>query len=77
MQEQSVLGPKATSATRFGKMTPRAVKTKVAGLVIGATLVSRLSVGVISYNAGRAGLIAASQMRLRGRRYGQGSDELQ
>ncbi|MCO5730408.1 methyl-accepting chemotaxis protein [Rhizobium sp. SSA_523] len=40
------------------------VRAKVAALVLGATLVSCLSVGVVSYQIGKAGLIDASEMRL-------------
>jgi methyl-accepting chemotaxis protein len=40
------------------------VKTKVASLVLGATLVSCLSVGIVSYQIGKSGLIDASQLRL-------------
>ncbi|MCY1668229.1 methyl-accepting chemotaxis protein [Rhizobium sp. SL86] len=40
------------------------VKTKVASLVLGATLISCLSVGIVSYQIGKSGLIDASQLRL-------------
>ncbi|MCO6185468.1 methyl-accepting chemotaxis protein [Rhizobium sp. L1K21] len=53
-----------TKATQFSKLMPHSVKAKFAGLVIGATLVSCLSVGAISYYEGRLGLISASQLRL-------------
>ncbi|SMC61611.1 methyl-accepting chemotaxis protein [Rhizobium sp. RU36D] len=40
------------------------VKAKFATLVLGATLVSCLSVGAISYQIGKSGLIEASELRL-------------
>jgi len=40
------------------------VKAKVAALVLGATLVSCMSVGLISYQIGKAGLITASEAKL-------------
>lgn len=40
------------------------VRAKFAALVLGATLVSCLSVGLISYQIGKAGLIRASELRL-------------
>ncbi|WP_137130319.1 methyl-accepting chemotaxis protein [Rhizobium sp. FY34] len=40
------------------------VKAKFAALVLGATLVSCLSVGAISYQIGKTGLIEASKLRL-------------
>ncbi len=55
---------KASATSSINKLMPRSVKAKFAGLVIGATLVSCLSVGLISYYQGRAGLIEASQLRL-------------
>ncbi len=40
------------------------IKAKFAGLVVGATFVSCLSVGLLSYQIGKGGLIEASQLRL-------------
>ncbi len=40
------------------------VKAKFAGLVVGATLVSCMAVGLLSYQIGKAGLIDASKLRL-------------
>jgi methyl-accepting chemotaxis protein len=40
------------------------IKTKFAGLVITATLVSCLAVGILSYQIGRNGLVEASELRL-------------
>ncbi|MCB5201349.1 methyl-accepting chemotaxis protein [Neorhizobium sp. T786] len=40
------------------------IKAKFAGLVIGATFVSCLSVGLLSYQIGKSGLIEASKLRL-------------
>ncbi|HCL65025.1 MAG TPA: methyl-accepting chemotaxis protein [Rhizobium sp.] len=40
------------------------VKAKFASLVVGATLVSCLSVGILSYQVGKNGLIEASKLRL-------------
>ncbi|MBA3039252.1 MAG: methyl-accepting chemotaxis protein [Alphaproteobacteria bacterium] len=40
------------------------VKAKFATLVVGATLVSCLSVGILSYQVGKSGLIEASKLRL-------------
>lgn len=50
--------------TGINGLMPKSVKAKFAGLVIGATLVSCLSVGLISYYEGRAGLIKASEAKL-------------
>jgi methyl-accepting chemotaxis protein len=50
---ESVGGPKSLS-----------IKAKFAGLVVGATLVSCLSVGLLSYQVGKNGLIEASKLRL-------------
>jgi methyl-accepting chemotaxis protein len=49
----SASGPKSLS-----------IKAKFAGLVVGATLVSCLSVGLLSYQVGKSGLIEASKLRL-------------
>ncbi|MDI6834760.1 MAG: methyl-accepting chemotaxis protein, partial [Rhizobiaceae bacterium] len=40
------------------------VKAKFAGLVVGATLVSCMAVGLLSYQIGKVGLIEASKLRL-------------
>ena len=40
------------------------IKAKFAGLVVGATFVSCLSVGLLSYQIGKSGLIEASELRL-------------
>ncbi|MFN7103390.1 MAG: methyl-accepting chemotaxis protein, partial [Pseudorhizobium sp.] len=40
------------------------IKAKFAGLVVGATFVSCLSVGLLSYQIGKDGLIEASKLRL-------------
>ena len=40
------------------------IKAKFAGLVVGATFISCLSVGLLSYQVGKGGLIEASQLRL-------------
>ncbi|WP_245280919.1 methyl-accepting chemotaxis protein [Rhizobium sp. AAP116] len=40
------------------------VKAKFAGLVVGATLVSCMAVGLLSYQVGKSGLIDASKLRL-------------
>ncbi len=40
------------------------VKAKFAGLVVGATLVSCMAVGLLSYQVGKTGLIDASKLRL-------------
>ncbi|MFK0384340.1 methyl-accepting chemotaxis protein [Agrobacterium sp. NPDC090273] len=47
-----------------GKIKSLSIKAKFAALVTGATLISCLSVGLISYQIGRAGLIDASTIRL-------------
>ncbi|MGV8938881.1 MAG: methyl-accepting chemotaxis protein [Allorhizobium sp.] len=51
-----------TRATSGGRLS--SVKAKFAALVLGATLVSCLSVGIISYQIGKDGLIDASKLRL-------------
>ena len=40
------------------------IKAKFVGLVVGATFVSCLAVGLLSYQIGKSGLIEASKMRL-------------
>ncbi len=47
-----------------GMFKPQSVKGKFAALVIGATLVSCVTVAALSYVAGRSGLIEASELRL-------------
>jgi methyl-accepting chemotaxis protein len=53
--------------SHLGGAKPRAlssVKAKFAALVVGATLVSCLSVGILSYQVGKSGLIEAGKLRL-------------
>ena len=54
----------STSNGRGGQKLFSSVKAKFAALVLGATLVSCLSVGAISYQIGKNGLIEASELRL-------------
>ncbi|MBB6178494.1 methyl-accepting chemotaxis protein [Pseudorhizobium flavum] len=49
---------------RVGAGKSWSLKAKFAGLVVGATFVSCLSVGLLSYQIGKSGLIEASQLRL-------------
>jgi methyl-accepting chemotaxis protein len=57
----TVVGSKDTH-TRASVLS--SVKAKFAGLVVGATLVSCLAVGMLSYQVGKTGLIEASKLRL-------------
>jgi len=52
------------SSSTAGAGRSLSIKAKFAGLVVGATFVSCLSVGVLSYQIGKDGLIEASKLRL-------------
>ncbi|MCS4241090.1 methyl-accepting chemotaxis protein [Rhizobium sp. BIGb0125] len=52
------------TSREVAKRSSLSIKTKFAALVTGATLVSCLSVGLLSYQTGKAGLIDASKLRL-------------
>lgn len=56
-----VVGSKETLARTSALLS---VKAKFAGLVVGATLVSCMAVGLLSYQIGKTGLIEASKLRL-------------
>ncbi len=56
------MSPNSIAGARLGALS--SVKAKFAALVVGATLVSCLSVGVLSYQVGKSGLIEASKLRL-------------
>jgi methyl-accepting chemotaxis protein len=55
---------RSSSGGQGGQNLFSSVKAKFAALVLGATLVSCLSVGAISYQIGKNGLIEASELRL-------------
>ncbi|MCJ8519348.1 methyl-accepting chemotaxis protein [Pseudorhizobium tarimense] len=52
------------SSSSAGAGRSLSIKAKFAGLVVGATFVSCLSVGLLSYQIGKDGLIEASKLRL-------------
>ncbi|MCM2477490.1 methyl-accepting chemotaxis protein [Rhizobium sp. CG5] len=56
------MSPNNLPSARIGVLS--SVKAKFAALVVGATLVSCLSVGILSYQVGKSGLIEASKLRL-------------
>ncbi|QLF70957.1 methyl-accepting chemotaxis protein [Peteryoungia desertarenae] len=56
------MSPRNISAARIGVLS--SIKAKFAAVVVGATLVSCLSVGILSYQIGKSGLIEASKLRL-------------
>ncbi|MDQ0423441.1 methyl-accepting chemotaxis protein [Peteryoungia aggregata LMG 23059] len=55
---------KGSNGTNARTNVLSSVKAKFAGLVVGATLVSCMAVGMLSYQVGKTGLIDASKLRL-------------
>ncbi|KPF51531.1 chemotaxis protein [Rhizobium sp. AAP116] len=58
------MGVTGSNGTNARTNVLSSVKAKFAGLVVGATLVSCMAVGLLSYQVGKSGLIDASKLRL-------------